>query len=84
VSLTVVNRSLSALDQSEIVLRDATFAGQVRIRVLTEGAIGAGPGPELAQVRLDEGWENARGDRIVVSLPARSFCVIEAPIELGG
>ena len=83
VSLTVVNRSLSALDQSEIVLRDSTFAGQVRIRVLTEGAIGAGPGPELAQVRLDEGWENARGDRIVVSLPARSFCVIEAPIELG-
>jgi hypothetical protein len=42
-------------------LRDATFAGQARIRVLTERAGGAGLVPGLAQVRLDEGWEKARG-----------------------
>jgi alpha-L-arabinofuranosidase len=83
ISLTIVNRGLSGLDESEIVLRDATFAGQARIRVLTERAGGAGLVPGLAQVRLDEGWEKARGDRMGMSLPARSFCVIEAPIELG-
>ena len=33
ISLTIVNRGLSGLDESEIVLRDATFAGQARIRV---------------------------------------------------
>lgn len=61
ISLTIVNRGLSGLDESEIVLRDATFAGQARIRVLTERAGGAGLVPGLAQVRLDEGWEKARG-----------------------
>jgi len=42
-----------------------------------------GPVPGLAQVTLEEGSQDVKGERMVLTLPARSFCAIEAPIEIG-
>jgi len=83
ISLTVVNRGQAELSTTEVVLRDASFAGHARFRLLTEkpGAKSAGPVPEIAQTHLEEGWEDAEGSRLALTLPARSFCTIEAPIE---
>ena len=83
VSLTIVNRENERALSAEIRLRDASFGGEARIRVLTAGPEGSeGPVPGLAQVRLEDGSEQAKGDRVVLGLPPRSFTVIESPIEM--
>ncbi|HMK97846.1 MAG TPA: alpha-L-arabinofuranosidase C-terminal domain-containing protein, partial [Acidimicrobiales bacterium] len=81
VSVTIVNRSLADLAPAEVVLRESYFSGQARIKLLTESPGPAGPG--LAPVTLEEGSQYTKGERLVLTLPARSFCTIEAPIEVG-
>jgi alpha-N-arabinofuranosidase len=81
VSVTVVNRSLEGSLRTEVVLRGYSFNGEARVRVLTDaGAAPAGTVPGLAQVDCQEGTEAAKGDRVMLDLPPRSFSVMEAPI----
>ncbi len=41
------------------------------------------PVPGLAQVHLEDGTEQVKGDRMTLALPPSSFTVIEAPMEMG-
>ena len=86
VAVTIVNRGLVDLDDVGLVLRDASFGGEARIRQLTGagGARSAGPVPGLLEARLEEGFEQAKGERLSLTLPAKSFCTIEVPIDMGG
>jgi alpha-N-arabinofuranosidase len=84
VTVTAVNRAIEGFPVAELRLRDASFNGEARIRHLTarrETTGGAVPG--LAQVHLEDGTEQVKGDRMTLALPAGSFTVIEAPIEMG-
>jgi len=83
-SLAIVNRGTESSLPTEVRLRDASFNGEVRIRTLTSGeGMTGGTVPGLAQVHLEDGLEQAKGDRLMVALPPCSFTVIEAPIEMG-
>ncbi|HUB72325.1 MAG TPA: alpha-L-arabinofuranosidase C-terminal domain-containing protein [Acidimicrobiales bacterium] len=83
--VTIVNRGLADLASTELVLRDASFSGQARVRVLTDraGALSGPPVAGLAQASSDESWHEAKGERLVLDLPARSFSVVEAAMEMG-
>ena len=67
--VTIVNRGLTDLMSVEVVLNDASFSGQANVRVLTEGttAPAEGPVPGLARVKLDEGTQGCKGDRLVLN-----------------
>jgi alpha-L-arabinofuranosidase len=83
-SVTLVNRARESFPQAEVRLRDASFSGEARIRILTAGGeMTGGPVPGLAQVHLEDGSGQAKGDRMTLALPPGSFTVIEAPIEVG-
>ena len=81
IAVTVVNRGDVEL-MTEVCLRDVAWAGQVRVRVLTDGGRKAGE-LGLNQVHLEEGSEDAKGPRVRVTLPARSFSVLEGEIDPG-
>ncbi|MGO9659235.1 MAG: alpha-L-arabinofuranosidase C-terminal domain-containing protein [Acidimicrobiales bacterium] len=85
IALTIVNRGLTDLTSAEVVLNDVSFSGQARVRILTEGTgtPSEEPVPGLVQMQLDEGTQDCKGDHLVLNLPARSFCTIEAPIGTG-
>jgi alpha-L-arabinofuranosidase len=84
ISVTIVNRAREACPNVEVRLRDASFNGEARIRILTAGGgTTGGPVPGLAQVRLENGSEQAKGDRMTLSLPPCSFTAIEASMEIG-
>ncbi|HYA45100.1 MAG TPA: alpha-L-arabinofuranosidase C-terminal domain-containing protein, partial [Acidimicrobiales bacterium] len=80
VAVTIVNRSPEKAVSCRLGLRDASFNGRTRIRVLTAGAEAAGP-LRLAQTQIEEGTEEQRGGRFVLALPPRSFSVVEAPMQ---
>jgi len=82
VAVTVVNRGEDPLEV-EVLLRDATWQESARLRVLTAGATKAGA-LGLDQVHMEESSQAAKGESLAVSLPARSFAVLEAGIELEG
>jgi alpha-L-arabinofuranosidase len=83
-SVTIVNRATEISPPAEVRLRDASFSGEARIRTLTSsGKMTSGAVPGLAQVDLDDGSEQAKGDRMTLTLPPCSFTVIEVPIEMG-
>ena len=82
--VTIVNRAKESFPAAEVRLRDASFSGEVRIRVLTAGAgVTEAPVPGLAHVHLEDGTEQVKGDRMTLALPPSSFTVIEAPMEMG-
>ena len=82
--MTIVNRAKESFPTAEVRLRDASFNGEVRIRVLTAGAgVTEAPVPGLARVHLEDGTEQVKGDRMTLALPPSSFTVIEAPMEMG-
>lgn len=65
--MTLVNRDPDAAEEARLVLRDFVFAGPAAVTTLTDGGtVTSGTGP-------------ARG-ALAVSLPPRSFTVLEAPI----
>jgi hypothetical protein len=80
--VTVVNRSDIEL-ATEVRLRDAAWDGRLRVRVLTAGERAAGE-LGLDQIHLEEGTEEGKGESVRLSLPPRSFTVLEAGLELGG
>jgi alpha-L-arabinofuranosidase len=83
-SVSIVNRAKEGFPGTELRLRDASFNGEARVRVLTAGRdTTAGPVPGLAEVRVEDGTEQVKGDRLTLNLPPCSFTVIEAPMEMG-
>jgi alpha-L-arabinofuranosidase len=82
VAVTLVNRSPEA-ESARIVLRDFTFSGPVTVTsvtgdtaaTVTEGAL-----PGVAAARVAEGTENPKDGTAALTLPPRSFTVVEADI----
>ena len=78
-AVTIVNRADVQL-AVDVRLRDASWEGELRARVLTAGEAKAGD-LRLHQVHLEEGSETAKGDNFTVNMPARSFAVLEGGFE---
>jgi hypothetical protein len=81
VAVTLVNRNPDEAETAEILLRDHAFAGPAVIRSVTEGRSDKSRIlPEVATAELREGSETPRGGSVQLSLPPRSFTVIEAAL----
>jgi alpha-N-arabinofuranosidase len=78
-ALTLVNRSPDQEETVEIVLRDLAFDGAAAITTVTAEEAGqARELPDIEGVRLREGTENPRGGTCVLTLPPKSFTLVEA------
>ncbi len=96
IAVTLVNRSPDAAEEARLVLRDYAFDGPVAVTTLTAadppGAPGQPPPPAvpplsgppslagIAGTHLAESTGQADGPVLALSLPPRSFTVVEAPI----
>jgi alpha-L-arabinofuranosidase len=82
VAVTLVNRHPDEPQTAELLLRDYNFAGPATITTVTEGGA-AEPRvlPDVATAHLEHGTETPSGLTTVLNLPARSFTVVEAPIQ---
>ncbi len=86
VAVTLVNRSPDAADDARLVLREFAFADPVTVTTLTAaGHQSQNPGgppalPGLAAVHLAIAEATAHGPVLALTLPPRSFTVVEAPI----
>jgi alpha-L-arabinofuranosidase len=91
IAVTLVNRSPDAAEEASLVLRGYAFAGPAAVTTLTAGdpsgqpvglppLPGSPPVPGVAGARLAEAAGQADGPVLTLSLPPRSFTVIEAPI----
>jgi hypothetical protein len=80
--VTLVNRHPDEPQTAELLLRDYNFAGPATITTVTEGGA-AEPRvlPDVATAHLEHGTETPSGLTTVLNLPARSFTVVEAPIQ---
>jgi alpha-N-arabinofuranosidase len=91
VAVTLVNRSPDAADDTKLVLRGFAFAGPATVTTLTAGDPSGQPGDRsglpgsvipgiapayLATTTVDPG----QGAVLALTLPPRSFTVVEAPI----
>ena len=78
--MTLVNRAPS-LESARIVLRDFAFDGAAAITTVTAGGA-AEPRtlPDVATAHLEEGVEHPVSGAVEMTLPPRSFTVVEAPI----
>jgi alpha-N-arabinofuranosidase len=72
IAVTLVNRDPDAAEEARLVLRDFVFAGPAAITTLTDGGT-------VTSTAVTSGTGPARG-ALAVSLPPRSFTVLEAPI----
>ena len=77
-ALTLVNRNPDQPEPAQIVLRDHAFDGAVGVRTLTAGGERDRPLPSIEGVHLAEGSETPQGQAVTLTLPARSFTVVEA------
>ncbi len=78
-ALTLVNRSPDQPETAEIVLRDLAFDGAAEVRSLTaEHGPDARALPDVEGTCLEEGSEKPSGQALTLTLPPRSFTVIEA------
>jgi alpha-N-arabinofuranosidase len=80
IAVTLVNRNPDAAEKAGLVLRDFAFAGPAAVTTLTAGdPVTSSPvaGPVTGST------EPARGDALAITLPPRSFTVVEAPIAAG-
>jgi alpha-L-arabinofuranosidase len=75
IAVTLVNRDPDAAEQARLVLRDFVFAGPAAVTTLTDGGT-------VTSSAVTSGTGPARG-ALAVSLPPRSFTVVEAPIAAG-
>jgi alpha-L-arabinofuranosidase len=82
VALTLVNRNPDEAEDTQVVLRDFEFGGPAEVTTVTEGGA-AEPRvlPDVATAHLEKGTENPAGGALTLTLPPRSFTVIEAPIS---
>jgi alpha-N-arabinofuranosidase len=78
-ALTLVNRNPDQPETVEIVLRDRAFAGAAAITTVTQERAGQPRElPDVEGAHLDEGTETPSGGTCVLTLPPRSFTVVEA------
>jgi alpha-N-arabinofuranosidase len=78
-ALTLVNRSPDQPETAEIVLRDLAFDGAAEVRSLTaEHGPDARTLPDVEGTCLEEGLEKPSGQALTLTLPPRSFTVVEA------
>jgi alpha-L-arabinofuranosidase len=78
-AVTLVNRSPDQPEPVEIVLRDQVFDSVVEVRSLTaERGTANRARPGIEAVCLEEGSEKPKGPALSLTLPPRSFTVIEA------
>ncbi|MDX6344799.1 MAG: alpha-L-arabinofuranosidase [Trebonia sp.] len=75
IAVTLVNRNPDAAEKAGLVLRDFAFAGPAAVTTLTAGDPVTSP--------VTGSTEPARGDALAITLPPRSFTVVEAPIAAG-
>jgi alpha-N-arabinofuranosidase len=96
IAVTMVNRSPDAAEDARLVLRDFAFAGPAAVSTLTAGdpfrqsghpsplpGLPPLPGVEgahLAESTVTGMTEAAHGPVLALTLPPRSFTVVEAPI----
>jgi alpha-L-arabinofuranosidase len=91
IAVTLVNRSPDAAQEARLVLRDYAFVGPAAVTTLTAGDLSGQPGgpaprpavpalPGVAGARMAESASQADGPVLSLSLPPRSFTVVEAPI----
>jgi alpha-L-arabinofuranosidase len=91
VAVTLVNRSPDAADDARLVLRDFAFAGPATVTTLTAGDPSGQPGdpaslPGIAPAQLatttvaSTTGEPGAGSVLALTLPPRSFTVVQAPI----
>jgi alpha-N-arabinofuranosidase len=84
IAVTLVNRSPDAADDARLVLRDFAFAGPAAVTTLTAGDSAEPPLPGIAPARLDRSTaEPGHGPVLALTLPPRSFTVVEAPVVAG-
>ena len=78
-ALTLVNRNPDQPENVEIVLRDVTFDSVVEVRSLTaERGRDARVLPDVEGACLEEGSEKPKGPTLSLTLPPKSFTVIES------
>jgi alpha-L-arabinofuranosidase len=88
IAVTLVNRSPDAAEDARLVLRDYVFAGPAAVTTLTAGGPtapdGPPPVPGVGPAHLVSSTaEPPRGPACTLTLPPRSFTVVEAPIAVG-
>jgi alpha-N-arabinofuranosidase len=80
-AITIVNRDPDAADAVEVRLRDGVFGGQARVRTITgDEHRDHRPAPDIEGVTVEELSEGPKGDTLMVTVPPRSFTVIQVPI----
>ena len=90
-TVTLVNRAPDAAEEARLVLRDFAFAGLATVTTLTAGdaqpanpgdapPLGPSPLAGVAGAHLAERAVPAHGPALALTLPPRSFTVIEAPV----
>jgi alpha-N-arabinofuranosidase len=77
-AVTLVNRS-EEVEPVEIEVRGAEFRQTVGIRTLTASSDGRENSP-VDPVNITEGEEVAKGEKVALVLPARSFTLLEAAL----
>jgi alpha-N-arabinofuranosidase len=82
VALTLINRHPDEAQTAEIVLRDFTFGGPAEIKTVTAGDPAA-PRllPDVATAQLHQGTEKTSYETVVITLPPKSFTLVEAPLS---
>jgi alpha-L-arabinofuranosidase len=81
---TIVNRDPGSSDAVEVRVRNGVFTGKARVRTITQDESAASrPAPDIEGVKLEDGPQEPKGDIIAVTVPPRSFTVIEVGIAAG-
>jgi alpha-L-arabinofuranosidase len=80
-ALTLVNRHPDEPQEVRIALRDAVFAADADVRFLTAaGPASARDLPDVEPARLRHGQVPGSGHLLTLTLPARSFVLVEAAL----
>jgi hypothetical protein len=81
-AITLINRNPDASETTEVIIRDAVFAGPARIRILTQGRGAVDPAfPDILQTDLEETAETPKGSAVTIELPPQSVTTVTAPIR---
>jgi alpha-N-arabinofuranosidase len=79
--ITIVNRDPDGAEAVEVRLRDGVFTGQARVRTITgDEHRDHRPAPDIEGVTVEESSEGPKGGTLMVTVPPRSFTVIQVPI----